>query len=167
VNCEIEIAGNKRRLTIHQAEEPGQWQFQLDGQPESADAVLVEPGVLSLLLDGKSYRVLLDSRPEGNAVILGERRIPYVAVDPRSLRSRSGLESQDAGATSIAAPMPGRVVRVLVAPGDRVEAQQGVIVVEAMKMQNELKAPRSGVVAQMPVAAGATVQSGQVLVVLE
>jgi biotin carboxyl carrier protein len=167
VNCEIELGGRTHRLTIRQDEKSGQWQIQLDGRPEAVDTVFVEPDVLSLLLDGRSYRVLLDSRADGNAVVLGERRIPYTAVDPRSLRSRPGLESKETSSTSIAAHMPGRVVRVLVEPGDRVEAQQGVIVVEAMKMQNELKAPRSGVVAQIPVAAGATVQSGQVLVVIE
>jgi biotin carboxyl carrier protein len=91
-----------------------------------------------------------------------------VAVsDPRSLRSQRRRPGAGNGTLQIKASMPGRVARVLVAPGDAVVAHQGVVVIEAMKMQNELKAARDGRVAEVRVAPGDKVTSGQVLAVLE
>jgi len=167
MNYDIEMNGRKHRLSIDPNPEANGHRFQLDGQPCAADAKLLQPDVLSLLIDGRSYRILFDPRPGGSAVVLDERRIPYRLHDPRSLRSRSSVDNGDAGARSIIASMPGRIVRILVACEDRVEAQQGLIVVEAMKMQNELKAPRAGTVTRVAVAVGATVQAGQVLLVIE
>jgi len=72
-----------------------------------------------------------------------------------------------AGAQTVVAPMPGRVVRVLVEPGDEVAARQGVVVVEAMKMENELRSPKAGRVKDVQVTAGASVEAGRVLIVVE
>ncbi len=167
MNYDIVLDGRKHRLSIEPGTEGNGSRFQLDGQPCAADAQLLQPDILSLLINGKSYRILLDSRPGGKAIVLGERRIPYRVDDPRSLGSRGNVGANDTGARSIVASMPGRIVRILVEREDRVEAQQGLIVVEAMKMQNELKAPRAGKVTRIAVAVGATVQAGQVLVVIE
>jgi biotin carboxyl carrier protein len=163
----IELNGTKHRLSIYPAAEGDGYHFELDGQPCSADAQLLQPNVLSLLIEGKSYRILFDPRPDGAAIVLGERRITYRMDDPRSLRSRANVDANDTGTRSIAASMPGRIVRLLVKVGDNVEAQQGLIVVEAMKMQNELKAPKAGVVVRIAVEVGATVQAGKVLMVIE
>ncbi len=168
MNYDIELNGRKRRLSMQPiAGSEEAYSFQLDGQPCSADVHWLQPNVLSLLIDGKSFRVLFDPRPGGDAVVMGGRRIPYTIYDPRSLRSRANVEANDTGARSIIASMPGRIVRILVQQGNRVEAQQGLIVVEAMKMQNELKAPKSGVVTRVAVEVGATVQAGDVLLVIE
>ena len=167
MNYDIDLDGRKHRLSINPGADGSSYLFQLDGQPCAADAQLLQPDILSLLIGGKSYRILFDPRPDGRAIVLGERRIPYRVDDPRSLRSRSGVDNNDTGARSIVASMPGRIVRILVQPGDSVEAQQGLIVVEAMKMQNELRAPRAGMVTRIAVAVGATVQAGQVLLVIE
>jgi biotin carboxyl carrier protein len=167
VNCPIELNGRKHRLTIEPADEPGSYRFQLDGQPYPADARLLEANVLSVLVEGKSYRVLFDPRPDGNAVVLGERRLSYRVADPRALGSRTNADANDTGARSIIASMPGRIVRVMVQAGDRIEAQQGLIVVEAMKMQNELKAPKAGTVTRIAVSVGTTVQAGQLLLIIE
>ena len=166
MNYDIELQGGKHRLSIERVNGNG-YRFRIDGESCDADAELLEPDILSLLIGGKSHRILFDPRPSGQAVVLDERRIPYRVHDPRSLRSRSGGDDGESGARSIVASMPGRIVRILVAPEDRVEAQQGLIVVEAMKMQNELKAPRAGMVTRVAVIVGATVQAGQVLVVIE
>ena len=100
-------------------------------------------------------------------VIQVEGRLYSVDVfDPRELRARSSTGSQE-GRQNIAAQMPGKVVRVLVAKGDAVKKGQGLIVVEAMKMQNELKSPKAGVVAEVKAADGATVAAGEILVVIE
>lgn len=167
MNYDIELNGRKHRLSIYPDPGGNGQRFELDGQPCAADAKLMEPDILSVLIEGKSYRILFDPRPGGKAVVLDERRIPYRVHDPRSLRSRSNLDNGETGARSIVASMPGRIVRILVAREDRVEAQQGLIVMEAMKMQNELKAPRAGAVTRVAVAVGETVQAGQVLLVIE
>lgn len=167
MNYEIELDGRKHRVSIDGDGATGGYLFQLDGETVKADAILVQPGILSLLLDGKSYRVLLDPRPGEKAVSLGERRVPYTVRDPRALRSRANVAASENGACAITASMPGRIVRILVEPGDRVEEQQGLIVVEAMKMQNELKAPKAGAVTRIAVAVEASVRSGEVLMVIE
>ncbi len=169
---DIKIDGKTQRLTLEPTEQPDLFRAAVDGRACAADARLLEPGVLSLLIGtaekgGKSYRILFDPRPAGAAIVLDDRRILYSLHDPRSLRSRDDSDAGGSGARSVIAPMPGRIVRLLVQAGDRVEAQQGLIVMEAMKMQNELKAPKAGTVARISVAAGATVQASEVLLVIE
>ena len=120
-------------------------------------------GNWSILIDGRSYAVVILS--EGEISVNG--RVFHVGVfDPRELRGRrSGAD--DTGPQSITAPMPGRVIRVLVETGREVVAGEGLIVVEAMKMQNEMKAPRAGRVAAIKTVTGATVSAGDVLLVIE
>ena len=91
----------------------------------------------------------------------------FFIEDRRSLRASRGKRGSAGGSQVIKAPMPGRVVRVLVAPGDQLAAHQGVIVIEAMKMQNELKTPRAGKVVSIQVAAGDTVSANDKLIVIE
>lgn len=167
LNFDIELDGRKHRLSIQPLAATDGYSFLLDGQSCSADAYLLQPNILSLLIAGRSYRILFDARPGGKAIVLGERRISYRIDDPRSLRSRTNVDTSGTGARPIAASMPGRIVRILVQVGDHIEAQQGLIVVEAMKMQNELKAPKAGSVARIVVEVGATVKAGDVLLVIE
>src|SRR5262249_48708653 len=98
---------------------------------------------------------------------VGGRRFPFTVEDPRSLRGRRGAGEGAAGPRAVKAPMPGRVVRVLVYEGDEVAEHQGVIVIEAMKMQNEVRSPEAGRVVRVAVAVDGTVGSGEVLVVVE
>jgi biotin carboxyl carrier protein len=100
-------------------------------------------------------------------MVVGGREHRVAVSDPRSLRGQRRRPGAGNGTLQIKASMPGRVARVLVAPGDAVVAHQGVVVIEAMKMQNELKAARDGRVVEVRVAAGDKVASGQVLAVLE
>lgn len=166
MNFDIELDGKKYRLAMRK--EGGGHPFTLDGKPCDADVRLVQPNVLSLLIEGRSYRVLFDPRPGSeSALVFDERRISYRIDDPRSLRSRSGAGGADTGARSITASMPGRVIRLLVRVGDEVEAHQGLIVIEAMKMQNELKAPKAGKITKITAEVGATVQAGSVLLIIE
>ena len=117
----------------------------------------------SVLLNGRSYRVI---RGTGNEVWVNGRRLSMEVFDPRDLRPGKGNASNH-GRQEIAASMPGKVIRVLVVPGDSVEEGQGLVVVEAMKMQNEMKSPKSGRVAEVRARADATVGAGEVLVVVE
>ena len=122
----------------------------------------VEPGVYSVILDGASYEVRLGV----GEICIDGHRYPFELDDPRQWkRPGSGVGAQ--GRAAIVAPMPGKIVRVLVAEGDPVEAGQGILVVEAMKMQNELKAPRAGRVTSIAVKAGDGVNAGAVLATVE
>jgi biotin carboxyl carrier protein len=120
-------------------------------------------GEFSVLLNGRSYRV---SRGAGTEVWVNGRLLSMEVFDPRDLRPGKGA-SANHGRQEIAASMPGKVIRVLVAAGDTVEEGQGLVVVEAMKMQNEMKSPKAGRVAEVRARPDATVVSGEVLVVVE
>lgn len=135
----------------------------VDGKPIAANARMLQPGVMSLVIKGCQYRCVLD----GDGVLIGGRRFAFEVNDPRSLQGRRRAGGGAAGPRAVKAPMPGRVVRVLAAVGDEVAEQQGVIVIEAMKMQNELKSPKAGKVVRVAVAVGDTVGAGDVLVVVE
>jgi biotin carboxyl carrier protein len=126
-------------------------------------AVRCGEGRWSVLIEGRSYAVALLGASE---VSVNGRVFHVDAFDPRSLRGRRAA-AEGSGPQTVAALMPGRVIRVLVEPGQEIGAGQGLIVVEAMKMQNEMKSPRAGRVAEVRAAAGATVAAGDVLVVIE
>jgi biotin carboxyl carrier protein len=141
--------------------------FSLDQGPErEAGVEMPEPCVYSVLMDSRSYEARVEETPGGLVVVIDGFRFEVDVRDPRRFsRKLSGRGAE--GIQTLAAPMPGKVVRVLVAPGDAVEAGQGVVVVEAMKMQNEMKAPRAGRVLSVAVKEGATVSAGDVLVTIE
>jgi biotin carboxyl carrier protein len=148
------------------------WQVVVDGRAievdsQQLDNVLeVEAGVYSVLLDGASYEIRLQPSPQGLSASVAGRRFSVEVRDPRdaSPSSRAAIGS---GRQNVTAPMPGKVVRVLVNKGDQVETSQGLVVVEAMKMQNELKASRPGRVMEVRAREGETVGAGDTLVVLE
>jgi acetyl/propionyl-CoA carboxylase alpha subunit len=159
----LEVEGKKRRVELPSSVLVGAMECVVDGNIIAANARMLQPGVMSLVIDGKQYRCVLD----GDGVLIGGRRFAFELNDPRSLQGRRSAGGGAAGPRSVKAPMPGRLVRVLVAVGDEVVEQQGVIVIEAMKMQNELKSPKAGRVARVAVAVGDTVGAGDVLVVFE
>jgi len=158
----LEIAGKKRRVELP-AVATGALDCVVDGRPMCVDARMLEAGVMSLVVEGRQYRCVLG----GDGVWIGNRRYGFTVDDPRSLQGRRGAGGGAEGPRAVKAPMPGRVVRVLVVVGDAVAEGQGVVVIEAMKMQNELKSPKAGRVARIGVAAGDTVGSGDVLAVVE
>jgi len=162
----LEIGGRTSQVEIDPADTPGQWRVRVDGQPVEADAHLLRPGVLSLLIGGQSYRVVLDPDTTEPALHLGQQRIPFRIDDPRSLRSRRRHAGTE-GPVTIKASMPGRVVRLLAEKGDTVAAHQGVIVIEAMKMQNEIQSPKEGRVREFRVSPGDTVSVGDTLAIIE
>jgi biotin carboxyl carrier protein len=168
---DLEIDGRIRTVEL-EAREGGHYQVTLDGEPLEIEARLLRPGVLSLVVAGKSYRVVreddaLAGNGAGSSVVLDGQRFPYRVEDPRSLKARRAHAGGDDGPRTLKASMPGRVVRVLAMRGEYVDAHQGIVVIEAMKMQNELKSPKAGTVSEMRVAAGDTVSAGDVLAVIE
>jgi biotin carboxyl carrier protein len=166
---EVTIAEKSYRVELIRAEgQTGEaWNCKLDGRVLPIDVVSVQEGVLSLLLDGKSYEVKQEIIGAETNVVVGHARFSVAVRDPRSFRSRQRAGASEQGVKKITAPMPGKVVRILAAVGAQVEAGQSVIVIEAMKMQNELKAPKSGAVKKINVVEGAAVEAGQSLAEIE
>jgi biotin carboxyl carrier protein len=130
------------------------------------DILEVEPGVYSILLEGRSYEARVVSQGDDYAVEIEGKRLPVQIRDPRNFdrTSRSGVGH---GKQSLAALMPGKIIRVLVEEGQHVEPGQGLVVVEAMKMQNEMKAARGGTVTKIRARDGMTVVASEVLMVIE
>ncbi|MGP0072716.1 MAG: biotin/lipoyl-containing protein [Bryobacteraceae bacterium] len=126
----------------------------------------VEPGVYSVLLNGLSYEIRVFGTPEELRAEAQGRVFAVEARDPRDT-SRASRASIGSGRQNVRAPMPGKVIRVLVNVGDPVGPEQGLVVVEAMKMQNEMKAARAGSVIEIRARAGETVSAGDTLLVIE
>ena len=142
-------------------------ELQIQGEYYKADIFDVSPGRYSIIWGGKVFDVHVDALRNGEFhVSLRDRRIALELVDPRKLKSLRQRHADSSGEVSISSPMPGKVVRLLVTEGQSVEPGQGVVVVEAMKMQNELKAPRSGTVKSLNAHEGKTVNAGEELMVI-
>jgi biotin carboxyl carrier protein len=165
VTFDVQIDDARMRLDVEQ--EHDRCRFGLDDQPERyAQLTEVEPGVYSVLLDGRSYEAHAQAGADCAWITIRGRRFCVVATDPRRW-SRKRTRAQRAEREEILAPMPGKIVRLLVEPGQAVEAGQGVVVMEAMKMQNELKTRRAGRVAAVLVRPGETVSAGAILATIE
>jgi len=165
VSCMLD--GKPYRVRISDA---ANYEFAREGenfQAVEAEVSVVRVGEISLLLpDGTSLIAYLDQSPQGDAVVLRGRRYEFAAYDPRSLTTRRTAADAHQGPATLKSPMPGRIVRILCPAGTPVEAKQGILTVEAMKMQNELKSPRAGVVDQVLVKEGDSVVAGQALAVI-
>jgi biotin carboxyl carrier protein len=158
-SCALEIKREGSRLIAD-----------VDGRSYELTVREPEHGVYLLICDGAVYECRVTgegAKPELFLVHTGNDAYAITLSDPKRLRAGQSAGHQADGTARIVAPMPGKVVRVLVEQGATVEAGQGLVVVEAMKMQNEMKSPRAGIVTELPVAAGATVNTGDVLAVIE
>jgi biotin carboxyl carrier protein len=145
----------------------GRYRFRVGERVWEVDARRTPEGVYSLLIDGASYVAHVDERPDGAHVqVLGESYAVQVEEYERHLIRTRGGAGAGAGGQTLAAPMPGRVSHVAVRPGDRVKAGDPLVVIEAMKMENEFRAGMEGTVAEVRVAPGQTVNAGDVLVVI-
>jgi biotin carboxyl carrier protein len=161
---DVVIDGKSYRLDLSQVE--GRWACRVDGREVEVDAVLARPNVLSLRLGNKAYEVKCERVGVDIHICVGSQRFAAEVHDPRSLRSRARA-TDDRGPKKLTAPMPGKVVRVLLSQGTTVEAGAGVLVVEAMKMQNEVKSPKKGTIQKILVIEGAAVNAGDVLAIVE
>ncbi len=164
---QVAIDGQMRKLNLQQNENDGSFVCEIDGEKLEGSARLLEPGILSLLIGVESYRCVLDEGGQQPAVYLDGERHAFHIEDPRSLKRKLARGTHENGPLSIKASMPGRVIRILAELGSEVEAQQGVVVIEAMKMQNELKAPKAGRVVELRAEPGAAVNAGEVLAIIE
>ena len=162
---EVSIDGKNHRLELNQVE--GRWECMLDGEKLNVDAVIARPNVLSLIVEGQAFEVKRERTATDLHLWVKSARFAVDVRDPRSLRSRRAAGGGVEGPQKLHAPMPGKIVRVLAPAGTAVSAGQGVLVIEAMKMQNELKSPKDGVVKQVVVGEGTSVTAGEVLAIVE
>ena len=162
------LAGQDYELTIRW--DDGRVAADIDGRHYELEVSELGQGDYLMLDDLRVYNCRLATsrgRRDSFEVHLRGNRYDVRVIDPKRLRSAQSSGRDDPGEAQIVAPMPGKVVRVLVGVGSRVEAGAGVVVVEAMKMQNEMKAPKAGTVVSLRAEAGATVNAGDVLAVIE
>ena len=166
---EIELRGRTRTVSIERAT-GGKYRVLLDGEPHEVDASRVGVHGLSMIMDGErglSREVQVTPRADDFLITFRGRTIPATVNGQRTRRAVPDGGGASDGEQQLVAPMPGRVVRVLVAAGDAVELRQGLVVVEAMKMENELRSPKKGRVKSISVAPGTSVEAGRVLLVVE
>jgi biotin carboxyl carrier protein len=162
---EVGIDGRIYRLELTRGGD--RWSCRLDEREITVDAVLVQHDVLSILIGGIVHEVKREVTPSETYIwIAGERYMAEVR-DPRSFRSRRGKADATQGTKELRASMPGKVVRVLVREMAEVQVGDTILVVEAMKMQNELKSPKQGVVKKILASAGSAVNAGDVLAIVE
>ena len=164
--------GRTRSVSIERAGSHDRFRVTVDGTVTLVDAQRSGDYGLSLLFPEAAHGGVRVSLAPGSAPgelfgYLRGRAAPVVVNGRRSGRGAADTGSGAHGEQKVVAPMPGRVVRVMVAAGDDVEARQPVVVVEAMKMENELRSPKTGRVKEVTVTAGASVEAGRVLVVIE
>jgi biotin carboxyl carrier protein len=162
---DVEIDGIATRLEVQRDGE--RCLFRLGEQQErSAQLALVEPGVYSVLLDGRSYEARAEPGEDCAWITIRGHRFRVAITDPRRWSQRAARPpGQDR--ENVIASMPGKIVRVLVKAGESVAAGQGILVVEAMKMQNEMKTRRGGMVVTVAVREGETVAAGAILATIE
>lgn len=162
---EVRIGGKKRAVELQP--EGARWRVTLHGRAAEVDAIAIGPDTFSILLDGQAHEIRISGASDGMLTLhAGEHEFAAEVSDPRAWRRRRHGALEAEGRQQITAPMPGKVVRMLVQTGDKVEAGQGLLVVEAMKMQNEVRSPKRGTVERLLAKEGQPVNAGEVLIVI-
>lgn len=155
----VEITGDGDRLTAD-----------VGGRIYELEASQPEPNIWLFKHENKIYQIFVSPNErtgEPYAVHVGSQNYEIKIYDPKRLRGSGAGDEQTAGASEIKTAMPGKLVRVLTEIGAEIKKGDGVLIVEAMKMQNEMKAPKDGVIKEIRFAEGATVNAGDVLAVIE
>jgi biotin carboxyl carrier protein len=163
---DVVVDGKTHQVELTRSDDA--WLCKIDGHEMELDAVLTARDVLSVLVDGKAYEIKRERSLQGELhMVIGSARYAVDVQDPRSLRTRRSVAGSEAGPQKVKSPMPGKIVRILVNEHDEVKAGQGLIVMEAMKMQNEMKSPKDGKVQKILTAEGSTVNAGDTLAIVE
>jgi biotin carboxyl carrier protein len=163
---EVELASSTgtRTHTIDLERLGDQWHIVLDGEPVNTDVVEIAPNTLSILIRGESHEIRVARSSDGLLKVqTGLREFSAEVTDQRSWRGRRLGHVEVEGRQQITAPMAGKVVRLLVKSGEKVEVGQGLLVVEAMKMQNEIRSTKSGTVERLLAQEGQPVNAGEIL----
>ena len=162
---EVEVNGRLRQVNVHRVD--GTFLVSMDGREWTIDAARIDAHTLSLLIGTSSQEVTIVVDPVSSQLTVGVGAVPLsVALNSRRRWGRKDESGSGPGPQRMVAPMPGKIVRVLVKPGDLVQPRQSLIVIEAMKMENELRASGEGVVADLLVREGQSVDAGALLLVV-
>ncbi len=165
MKIEIELDGKSRSVEMIHTGERARWS--IDGRAIDADAVEVSPGIYSILIGGQSFEVRIAPQPDFALRVTAAKREYRAAIrNPRKWARNRGLGAEAEGSQQLRAPMPGKIVLLLVKAGDHVDVGQGIVVMEAMKMQNEIRSPKSGIVERLLVTQGQTVNPGDVVAIV-
>ncbi|HMI50956.1 MAG TPA: biotin/lipoyl-containing protein [Candidatus Saccharimonadales bacterium] len=170
MKLEVQITSPSGKLTrvVEFEREADCWKIALDGQAIDADVVEIAPNIFSILFNGESHEIRIAPASSGALTIqTGTHEFTAEVIDPRAWSGRRHSHAELEGRQQITAPMPGKVVKVLVQAGERVEAGQGLLVVEAMKMQNEIRSSKTGTVERLLVKEGQPVNAGDVLALVD
>ncbi len=154
----------KTKYVVDLEKDGASCEVSLDGKPVDADVILAAPNAVSVILGGAVFEIHIAPSPDGTYKLqTGPHEFQADVRDPRAWHGRKQGALEAAGRQQIIAPMPGKVIRLLVNVGDEVEAGQGLVVVEAMKMQNEIRSPKKGKVERLHAKQGQAVNAGDVL----
>jgi biotin carboxyl carrier protein len=163
---DVLVDGKTHQVELQRGEKL--WSCKVDGQAIEVDAALTARDVLSVLVGGKAYEIKRERSLQGDLhMVIGSARYAVDVQDPRSLRTRRAVAGAEAGPQKVKAAMPGKIVRILVSENDEVKAGQGLLVMEAMKMQNEMKSPKDGRVQKLLTAEGSAVNAGDTLAIID
>lgn len=163
---DVVVDGKTHRLELIRGEKT--WHCKIDGQDIEVDAAPTARDVLSILVGGKAYEIKRERSLQGELhMVIGSARYAVDVQDPRSLRTRRAVAGSEVGPQRLKAAMPGKIVRILVQEQDDVKAGQSIVVMEAMKMQNEMKSPKDGRVQKILTAEGSAVNAGDTLAIIE
>ncbi len=163
----IEISSGTEKVAVEILSNGGKKKIRLGGTEILCDWVRLADGHYSLILDGSVLDVMVNLSPETCVVTSRSGTYSYRVIDPRRAGFMQQAEEGSSGVKRVCADMPGKVVRVLVQEGDTVSFDQTLLVLEAMKMQNEIRAPKAGVVRKIGVDAGVAVNTGDFLLSIE
>ncbi len=164
MKLKVKIGGITREVEATRAGARLRWQ--LDGQAVDADAVEVEAGTYSILLEGRAFEIRVHATGESLRIETPGKEFFAAIENPRRWKGRRGHVPEMEDRQQVVAPMPGKVVGVLVKKGDAVQAGQGIVVVEAMKMLNEVRSRKSGTVERLLTSEGKTVNAGEIVAVV-
>jgi biotin carboxyl carrier protein len=164
----LDSASGKSKHVVELEKNDSTYKVLLDGQPVDADVILAAPYAVSVILNGATFEFHVAPSPGGSYTLqTGSHEFHAEVRDPRSWRGRKQGDLDAEGRQEIVAPMPGKVIRLLVKPGDPVETGQGLVVIEAMKMQNEIRSPKKGRIERLEAKEGQLVNPGDVLAWVE
>ena len=163
----IEISSGTEKTAVEIISNGGKKKIRLDGTELLCDWVRLADGHYSLILDGSVLDVIVNIDPETCVVTSRSGTYSFRILNPRRSGHVQRAEEGPSGVQRICADMPGKVIRVHVQEGDTVAFDQSLLVLEAMKMQNEIRAPKGGVVMEIGAAAGAAVNTGDFLLSIE
>jgi biotin carboxyl carrier protein len=164
VNYEVSEKGGETRLVALRETGDGIYEITLDARTVHVDAVRSGPTVYSVIEDGQQFEAMVDEKgAHGFDILVAGRIFHLEALDERTRLLSQGAAPVLTGPQTITAEMPGKVVKVVVASGGSVREGQGVVLIEAMKMENEIPSPIEGVVTEVAVSEGQTVEAGALL----